>query len=251
MNSRHSLARFIRRWHARLGVTAALFFIVLIVTGVALNHTEWLGLAHTPIQSDALTRWYGLPPPQLLAVVDADGEFIATPNVWRYRKQRLPGGGGAVTGVVRTPTLLAVATAQSLSLFTPGGELIDTLRGTALPGWPITALGQFAESLIVQTPHGAFASADGLDWQAFASSGVFWSRVLPPNPLTLARIRAQLAPALPLERILLDLHSGRLFGHYGPLFIDAAALILLGLSASGVWIQWRSWRQKRRHPHLH
>ncbi len=248
MSARHSLARFIRRWHARLGVTAALFFSVLIVTGLALNHTDQLGLAHRSIQSASLARWYGLPPPQLLAVVKADGEFIATPNIWIYRNQRLPGGGGKVSGVVRTPTMLAVATAQSLNLFTPTGERIDTLRGTALPGFPITALGQLGDHLIVQTPQGDFSSADGLDWQQTTSDGTVWSQNLPPDPKTVARASEQLAPALPLERIMLDLHSGRLLGPYGPLFIDAAALILLVLSLSGIWIQWRSWRQKRRHP---
>jgi uncharacterized iron-regulated membrane protein len=249
MSARHTLARFIRRWHARLGVTAALFFIVLIVTGMALNHTERLGLAHRFIQSASLARWYGLPPPQLLAVVDADGSFIATSNVWLYRNQRLPGSGGKVTGVIRTPIMLAVATAQSLNLFTPTGELIDTLRGTALPGFPITALGRRGDRLIVQTPQAHFSSADGLVWQQTPGDGTVWSRSLPPDPKTIARASEQLAPALPLERIMLDLHSGRLLGRYGPLFIDAAALILLGLSLSGVWIQWRSWRQKRRRPH--
>ncbi len=49
--------------------------------------------------------------------------------------------------------------------------------------------------------------------------------------------------------VVLDLHSGRLFGRYGPFLTDAAAFILLALSISGAWIQWRSWQLKRRHPH--
>ncbi len=247
--NRHSLARFIRRWHARLGITAALFFMVLIVTGLALNHTERLGLAHTSIQSEALTRWYGLPAPQLLAVYELEGEFIATPQVWLYLGHRLPGGGGPVIGVVRTPDMLVVATTFTLSLYTSAGERIDSLRGAALPHTPISGLGRIANAIVLKTANGVFSSEDGIAWHAITTDKTVWARAQPPNPQTLAHANKQLAPSLPLERIVLDLHSGRLFGSYGPFLMDAAALVLLALSLSGAWIQWRSWQQKRRHPH--
>lgn len=246
--NRHGLARFLRRWHARLGVTTALFFMVLIVTGVALNHTERLGLAHIPIQSEAMSRWYGLPPPQIVAVYEA-GEFIATPTAWLYRGKPLPESAGSVVGVVHTPEMLVVATAQTLSLFTRQGERIDLLQGTALPALPITGLGRTQNAIALKAPEGTFASSDGISWQAVADQGVVWPPAQAPDAQTLAQVSRQLAPALPLERILLDLHSGRLLGRYGPLLMDGAALILLVLSFSGLWIQWRSWQQKRRHPH--
>lgn len=246
--NRHALARFIRRWHARLGVTTALFFMVLVITGVALNHTERLGLAHIPLQSEAITRWYGLPPPQIIAVYEA-GEFVATSTVWLYRSRRLPESAGSVVGVVRTPDMLVVATAQTLSLYTGQGERIDRLRGTALPALPITGLGRIENAMALKTPKGVFVSTDGISWHRGAEQGVVWTHALAPDPQTIARVSRQLAPGLPLERILLDLHSGRLLGRFGPLLMDAAALILLVLSLSGLWIQWRSWQQKRRHPH--
>ena len=244
----HHLARFLRRWHARLGVTAALFFIVLILTGVALNHTERLGLARTAIRSEALTRWYGLPPPRIVAVYAA-AEFIATPTDWLYKGQRLADGGGAVVGAVSTPDMLVVATAQSLSLYSHTGERIDILRGAALPHSPINGLGHTANAIVLKTQNGLFSSVDGIDWQASTMGEIVWARAGTPDPQTLAHAHKQLAPSLPLERIVLDLHSGRLFGTYGPFLMDAAALVLLILSLSGVWIQWRSWQQKRRHPH--
>lgn len=244
----HSLARFIRRWHARLGLTAATFFIVLAITGVALNHTERLGLAHTAIQSDTLNRWYGLPPPRILAAYP-DAAFVATPEAWLYNGRRLAEGGGTVLGVVVLPDMLAVATAQSLGLYTRSGERIDTLRGSALPQLPLTALGHTGNMLVIKTPSGLFSSPDGLAWQSLPNENVTWAQKRRPNAWLSAQISEQLSPSLPLERILLDLHSGRLLGVYGPYFMDIAAVILLMLSLSGAWIQWRSWRQKRRHPH--
>jgi len=39
-----------------------------------------------------------------------------------------------------------------------------------------------------------------------------------------------------LERFLLDAHSGRFFGKYGVYVIDIAALLLLILSITGIWL---------------
>ncbi|MBL1432554.1 MAG: hypothetical protein COB94_003805 [Gammaproteobacteria bacterium] len=38
------------------------------------------------------------------------------------------------------------------------------------------------------------------------------------------------------ERMLLDLHSGRVFGRYGIYVMDFAAIGLLVLSCTGLWI---------------
>ena len=39
-----------------------------------------------------------------------------------------------------------------------------------------------------------------------------------------------------LERFLLDAHSGRVFGKYGIYVIDVAAILLLILSITGIWL---------------
>jgi len=41
---------------------------------------------------------------------------------------------------------------------------------------------------------------------------------------------------LPMERIMLDLHSGRILGRAGVYIMDAAAIGFLVLAASGVWL---------------
>ena len=47
---------------------------------------------------------------------------------------------------------------------------------------------------------------------------------------------------LPVERVLLDLHSGRFFGPLGPWLIDASAVLLVFLSLTGSWM----WLKRRR-----
>ena len=48
--------------------------------------------------------------------------------------------------------------------------------------------------------------------------------------------------SLSWERVLLDLHSGRLFGRYGTWVMDIAAGLLLVLVMTGIWL----WTQRRR-----
>lgn len=247
MSAGHELARFIRRWHARLGVAAALFFAVLVITGIALNHTDALRLAHIPVTSAWLTRWLGLPAPVVLNVAEAGAPVVATREAWLYGDRLLPGGGGAILGAALTPSLLAVATSERLVLYTPEGARIDTLSGDALPGFPLAALGRHGDSLAVRTPHGSFASIDGLDWQPIRAAAVQWSRAVPPTDAQRAHAAERLAPTLPLERLVLDLHAGRFFGRHGPWLVDAAALVLLLLASSGLWIQWRGRRRQNEH----
>ncbi len=49
---------------------------------------------------------------------------------------------------------------------------------------------------------------------------------------------------LPLERIILDLHSGRMFGTFGEYVMDIVALLFIFLALSGGWMWCRHmWRQ--------
>jgi len=47
---------------------------------------------------------------------------------------------------------------------------------------------------------------------------------------------------LPVERVLLDLHSGRFFGRFGPWIFDTIAVLLILLALSGTWI----WLKRKR-----
>jgi uncharacterized iron-regulated membrane protein len=69
-----------------------------------------------------------------------------------------------------------------------------------------------------------------------------WSQAQTPAP----QLRAALAQAwrgtgLSLERVLLDIHSGRILGAWGIWLVDAAAVLFLVLAASGVWL----WSRRR------
>ncbi len=132
-----------------------------------------------------------------------------------------------------TGELIAIASPTELVLVDATGRLVDRIPSTQLPVNPIEKIGA-SDQQIVLHGNGAFASADGVSWQAFEGD-VVWSasQALPPNQR--ANVQ-QLAPSLPLERIMQDLHSGRIFGHYGPYLMDAVGLLFLLLAGSGLWM---------------
>ena len=52
---------------------------------------------------------------------------------------------------------------------------------------------------------------------------------------------------LTVERIVLDAHSGRLFGDIGVFFMDIVAVLLILLSLSGLYIWLRHKQNKNKH----
>lgn len=52
------------RWHRRIGIISAVFFLILAITGLILNHNVGLNLNKTYLSSEWLHNWYGLPVPE-------------------------------------------------------------------------------------------------------------------------------------------------------------------------------------------
>ena len=67
-----------------------------------------------------------------------------------------------------------------------------------------------------------------------------WSGLsAPPKQLTTSIIDGYQGQEITWERIVLDLHSGRIAGDIGVLIMDLAALFLGYLALSGAWLYWR------------
>jgi PepSY-associated TM region len=235
----------LRHWHATAGICAALFLLLLLGTGLALNHTQALRLDSRPVNAPWLMRWYGLHASMPSTGYALGSEYLAwDAQRWvlgaKLLGEKLPQPVGAVS-VADTHY---IASRGALFLYTREGRLIDRLEKDSLPGAPIERLGRADDEVVLQTAQGVFATNDGLNWRTFSGAVPGWSL---PEPLPEAirqGLAAAFAPSLPLERVLLDLHSGRLFGRYGPLVVDVVALLLGALALSGTWIYIRSARRR-------
>lgn len=220
---------FLLRWHRRLGVVSALFVLLLAVTGLMLNHSHELGLDHAPLENAALRHFYGVAPattPDGLVQALPAGELRAEGGHLRLGSREI-GACPQLVGVVEQPQQVLVVCSNRLWLLTPAGEVID--QADSVRGVPegLSAVGQGQGQVLLRRGEESL-SVDLGDLSvkpAAPAPGVAWSEAAPA---------AAGDADLSWERVLLDLHSGRLFGRWGVLLMDAMALLFLVLAVTGV-----------------
>lgn len=239
------LLRSIFLWHRYLGLLAAVFVVLLAVTGVLLNHTEALRLDQRQVHAPWLLRWYGIPQPVLVTAragrhrLLSDGEALQLDD----HPVSLPRP-GRLTAALALDDLLLVGREHDLLLLTPEGELADRLP------LPVRALARDEEERIwVLGDQGPLRLDEALTEAApdTPRGNLAWQRARTLRAGEAPELRRSWqGPGLPLERVLLDLHSGRFFGgRLGVWLMDAAALMMLFLALSGSWI-WLDRKRKQR-----
>jgi uncharacterized iron-regulated membrane protein len=248
MSPRVLLLLFLRRWHARIGLAAVVFFLFLAVTGVILNHSTELGLGNRYVHAAWLAKWYGISvETPRLAFRSGRHDLVAANGRWvldgRPSGERLP----QPLGLVELPDMVVVASRASLYLYGKDGALIDHLETSALPAAPVQAIGADERQLVLKTASGSFQSRDALSWQSAPRDGIAWSSPADLSAAERERYAKMLEPGISVERLLSDLHSGRFAGRYGPLVVDLLAVFLAVLSLSGAWLFLK--RKHRREQH--
>jgi hypothetical protein len=224
-----------------MGVGVSLFVIFLVLTGWALNHTAELGLARLSVQVPWISAWYGLRGAVPATGYTASGHWlIAADDAVLFNGKLTAFKLKNVIGVAAAADLIAIASGDELVLTDPQGRLVDRVPASQLPKGPIVRIGSAQNRIVVQGA-GVYGSVDGLTWIPFDGNAE-WSTAQ-PLPLKQQEYAKQLAPALPLERIMQDVHSGRILGHYGPYFVDAVGLLFLLLAGSGLWMFFRHRRR--------
>ncbi|MCW8833277.1 MAG: PepSY domain-containing protein [Colwellia sp.] len=248
------LIRHLREWHRKLGIIAAFFLIFLSLSGIALNHTDMLSLAHKPIKNTLLLDHYGISPPSDVRFYQQNALQVTNNLLWFNDKLLLEGVSHivAATFISLSPnspakTILAVSD-DNIYLFNQEGDLIDQL-GEAL-GVPqnIRAVSVDKHSIIVSTPSGYYqTNHDFFEWQDvnFIVEPTWIMPTQAPEKTIAHAVLAYRSQFLTLERIVLDAHSGRILGLFGVLFMDAVAILLILLSLSGIYIWIRYARAKR------
>ncbi|MGD2076298.1 MAG: PepSY domain-containing protein [Gammaproteobacteria bacterium] len=231
-----------------MGVSAAVFAILVAVTGLLLNHTEDFQLDSRHVQADWVLDWYGIEAPERLVSFPVEGRYVTLMGEHLYLDRReIEGQHRDLVGAVALSEIIVVAVSGSIVLLTARGELIERLQGKDGVPAGMKRIGKDAEGrVIVEGGHDFYRSdTDFLRWEKARpdAASVRWSSPGTPGPqLKTALHRHFRGEVLPVERVLLDLHSGRFFGRYGPWVIDAAALLITLLALSGVWI----WLRRRR-----
>ncbi|MDH3831886.1 MAG: PepSY domain-containing protein [Gammaproteobacteria bacterium] len=247
-NKKKSRARLLRSlyiWHRYIGISTAIFVIILSFSGLVLNHTDELNLDAAYVQSDLLLDWYGITAPEgLLSYTAGSAQITAVNDKIFWDNKPLLHIAAPLAGVQAFGGLVVIVAGGSPVLFTAQGELVEKLENVAGVPTGIQAIGLSSQGLLaVKTVRGIYLADENLlEWVRAGGPEINWSSTQATEPALLKSLQnAYRGTGLPIERIMLDLHSGRILGRAGVYIMDAAAIGFLLLAASGVWL----WLRRR------
>jgi len=238
----------LRKAHRYAGLLGLAIFAAIAITGMTLNHADALGLPQRHVTLRWVLQLYGIDQNEISDGYAATGHWVSQLGERYYLDQKpLPLSADKLIGAVSSAPMLIVASDNGLTLLLADGQLVEQLtQGIATP---IDAIGTNPAGRVVLRSGDMLQVADAelLNWQAWSGT-VHWSRAQ-KLPAALASQLAQqhFGQGPSWERVLLDLHSGRLFGHYGWILTDLAAVLILLLGVSGLWSWGRQHRRLRAH----
>jgi hypothetical protein len=239
-------------WHRRLGAVVALFVALLTVTGILLNHGEALALDRRHVRWEWLLDAYNIRAPTESVAFKVGDRWLTQIGERLFLDDRLlPERAEGLVGAARVGSSIVAAFDRDLILFEADGRLFERL-GTAdgVPAAGIQAVGVDGEGRLMLRAGGGQYTFDleALDWrEAGAGNEVTWAVAgEAPGQWREAMLVAYRGEGLTLERVLLDLHSGRIAGRYGVYVVDGVALVFLALAMSGFWMWLRGRLTTRR-----
>ncbi len=230
--------RFLYKLHRYIGLSSAIVLLMLAVTGIALNHTDELKLDSQMIQSKAILDWYAIKPPENIKSFATKNHWITQINQQLYFDHSvLLKNENSLLGAIETDDFIVAALSNSLLLLSLEGNLIEQT--------PLIAVEKIGlnnqQSIVIMSAGDITISDDGLlSWHPYNKDHEQWSKSSrAPESITQDLKNKFQSSILPLERVLLDLHSGRFFGTAGVIIVDISGvfLIILALSGCAIWLK--------------
>ena len=237
--------RGLRKLHRWTGLAAAVFLLLLAATGIALNHAESLGLDRRYLAAPWLLDRYNIDAAAIDVSFAAGGRRItqAAGRLFLDELEIDAAGVDRIVGAVGLDDEIAVAGTAEVLFLSGGGEIVDRAAvGLYLPG-PVQAVAAATAGLWLMSAGDAYfyevQNGKLADQPDRAARPAWVAPAALPAGLRAEIERAYRGTGISVERLLLDLHSGRLFGFSGTLVTDLAALAIGVLAVSGIliWIR--------------
>jgi len=240
-----------RSFHRSLGGGAAIFVMFMVMSGLALNHSNGLGLDQRYVSQAFLLDWYGLGAPERMQSFALDSDWLSFAGSQVYLNGTSVATVSNGIGAVNYNDMLIAAGSDELLLIDHEGILIERLPWGPPGAGSIEVLGLHEDGAVVVRTAGRHWRADTqlLTWEDFgeAPPATQWSSPAPaPEDLLRAITRQYRGEVINLERLLLDIHSGRFFGKGGIIFYDLVALAVGFLAISGLVFWFRGKRNGKR-----
>jgi len=236
-------------WHRRLGLFLVAFIIMLATTGIMLNHTESLELSQQKISNALLLSIYDIQPQNPPINYRSQQHNISQWDEQIYfDNKKLLSDKQQLRGLINWNSIIIMVLSQDVILLSTDGDIID--RYALAQNSEIEHIGIYNNQAIIKMLDQSMWQADEdiLNWQPIGKIQLSWSAPVPlKQSLKDELLEKYRGEGLPLERIILDIHSGRIFGNPGVYFVDAVGIIMLFLSLSGAWMWWqRRVKQQRK-----
>jgi len=235
-----------RRFHRSFGAGVAFFVMFMVLSGLALNHSNQLGLDQRHVSQSALLSWYGLGKPGHISSFAVDNDWLSFAGSQLYLNGSHVATISDGVGAVSNGEIFIAAGREELLLLDRDGSLIERLPWDLPGAGLIEAIGLLEKSTaMVKSAESTWvADAQLLKWQPSTDVTEIpaWSSPGSAPEELHETITAQYrGDGLSLERVLLDLHSGRVFGKAGVFIYDLLALAVGFLAISGVvfWLRGR------------
>jgi hypothetical protein len=227
----------IKNLHRRLGMVVVLFIILLAATGVLLNHTENMGLAERPVPGFIGSLIYDLDSVTGVEAWLVGDRWLYTMNHQLYLEDSpVDYCDGSLIGAVEIEQLLVALCSKELLIIDRNGDLVERISvGSGIPSG-VTALAPADKGLVFRVGQELrLFNLDRLEsspWSAGEES-IEWNNSQPLPAYLLDQLQIS-APEFNLERLILDIHSGRILGSWRQLVMDLVAILILVLAVGGV-----------------
>lgn len=238
----------LRRVHRWLGILLVFFILLLSISGIALNHSSGWRLDSSFVSADWLLDAYGIrSPADVTSFADHDHRATLLGDRLYLDDREIAEDIESLTGIVSLDSLILVTTSDNALVLTTGGELIEQIDLASLLPAPIERSGRSGQVAVISSGESLFvADADISGFERSADiEGIDWSKssAVPPS-LQDSLESLYRGRGLTIERVIADIHSGRIIGITGPYLMDAVAILLIVLGISGL-LMWLRPRKKK------
>ena len=230
----------IQKWHKKIGVYVAIFVIFLAISGIALNHSEKFKLNTTFIKMEWLLDLYQIgPASEPIGYLSSNNWVVQVGKRIYFNNKEIINDTNELVGMVRINNTYVIAYDGKLMLLNKKGEILDFLTGVEGVPAGMTKIGYDEQyNIVIKSAHGYYrANLDILQWSEYDFINANWSSTSKiTEPLKANILEKYRGTGLTVERTLLDLHSGRIFGKWGVYFVDLIAVLFVFIALTGFWM---------------
>ena len=220
--------------------------LILATTGLALNHVDDWRLDRQYVSWSWLLDAYGIHTPEPSAsFTDLGYRATLIAGTLYFADTPVAEGESALAGLVVVDSMAIAGLGDAVLVMTRSGDIVERIDLSPLLDSPVERIGRLEDAVVVES--GGRLLISDQDITGFAppaatlrAASLKWSGSSPVPDAELKMLNEHYrGRGITVERLLADLHSGRIVNVAGRLAMDIVAVLMIVLSISGLllWIR--------------